>query len=66
MDRSNLIEGFIVITFVLVVIALPYFCCQISNEEYQKITTRMREIKLEQLKKKAETKEPHLNNQGDT
>lgn len=54
MDHSNLIEGIILIIFVLIVIALPYFCCQISNEEYQKITTRMQEIKIQQLKKKAE------------
>jgi hypothetical protein len=47
MNYSNLIEGVILITFVLGVIALPYFCCQISNEEYQKITTRMQEIKLQ-------------------
>lgn len=41
MDHSNFIEGVILITLVIVVIALPYFCCQISNEEYQKITSRM-------------------------
>jgi hypothetical protein len=35
------------------VIALPS-CCQISNEDYRKITTRMNEIRLEQLRKKAE------------
>lgn len=51
---GELVEASILIAFVLLIIALPYFCCQISNEEYEKIATKMKEIKLEQLRKQAQ------------
>jgi hypothetical protein len=57
MGSSNLVEGGILIALVLLIIAIPYFCCQLSNEEYLKITTGIKKIKLEQLRKEAELKE---------
>ncbi len=33
-EIANLIDGTIIIVIVMIVIALPYCCCQVSNEEY--------------------------------
>jgi len=44
-EFANLIDGIIIIVIIMIVIALPYCCCQVSNEEYQKITTKMEQIK---------------------
>lgn len=44
-EIANLIDGTIIIVIVMIVIALPYCCCQVSNEEYRKITTKMEQIK---------------------
>ena len=57
MANEQLIEAAILIAIVLVIIAIPYFCCQVTNEEYRRITTGIQNIKLDQLIKQAETEE---------
>lgn len=35
----------------LAVISIPYCCCQVSNEEYEKVKEGMRRVKMEMIKK---------------
>lgn len=45
----------------LAVISIPYCCCQVSNEEYEKIKEGMKRVKMEMLKKEQQSmqKEGH-------
>jgi len=42
---ANLVDGIVIIVIIMVIIALPYCCCQVSNEDYKKITDKMEKIK---------------------
>lgn len=45
--NSELIMGVVLAVILIAVMMLPTYCCQISNEEYNKIVNKMKEIKKE-------------------
>lgn len=62
-ESPDWLSAVIVIAFMLAVISIPYCCCQVSNEEYEKIKEGMKRVKMEMLKKEQQSmqKEGHIN-----
>lgn len=46
MGNDQLIEAAIIIAFILFLIAIPYFCCQVSDDDYHKIAKGIQQIKI--------------------
>lgn len=40
-NNDDLMSGIMVLIFVMVIILVPYCCCQVSNEDYHRIVTGM-------------------------
>jgi hypothetical protein len=51
MNQENLINGIVVIIFALLVMTVPYCCCQVSNEDYKRIVEGVKLKKMEMIEK---------------
>lgn len=44
-DYGGMISGVLIALFMVAVMIIPIYCCQISNEEYEKIVNKIKEGK---------------------